>query len=212
MNNFDQKAADGKPSSDCLSAADSQPNDSNTASSPHRVGNDVRLPSALRADCSRCAGLCCVVHSFYSFQGFAFDKPAHSACRHLTLENRCGIHTGLSSRGFSGCVAFDCYGAGQRITQEFFAGVSWRTSDETATRIFSAYEACLALHRLMAMLTLAEAVVSPMLNAQMRLKRRQLDELCRSEEAKTGSLDIATLQNEVLMLIRNVPTQSDPPG
>jgi hypothetical protein len=168
------------------------------------VGSYLRLPSALRADCSRCTGLCCVVHPFYSVQGFAFDKPAHSACRHLTPENRCGVHTGLSSRGFPGCVAFDCYGAGQRVTQEIFAGVSWRTSDETAAQIFSAYEICLALHRLMAMLALAEAVVPTRHHAQMRLKCRQLDELCRSEETKAGSLDITTLQSEVLVLIRDV--------
>ena len=169
--------------------------------------NPLKLPSALRADCARCAGLCCVVHSFYSVQGFAFDKAAHAACRHLTLENRCGIHTGLSSRGFPGCVSFDCYGAGQRVTQELFAGVSWRASDETAAQMFSAYEVCLALHRLMAMLILAEAVVSPMHNAPMRLKRGQLDELCRSEESKAGRLDTATLQNEVLALIRSAPRQ-----
>jgi hypothetical protein len=55
---------------------------------------------------------------------------------------------------------------------------------------------------LMAMLALAEAVVSPPLDAQMRLKRRQLDELCRSEDAKRGNLDIATLENDVLELVR----------
>jgi hypothetical protein len=167
------------------------------------AGHYPKLPSALRADCSRCAGLCCVVHPFYSIQGFAFDKPAHSACRHLTPENRCAVHTGLSSRGFPGCVAFDCYGAGQRVTQELFAGVNWRTSRETAAQIFSAYEVCLALHRLMAMLLLAEAVVPPMHSAQMRLKRGQLDELCRSEETRAGNLDISALQNEVLVLIRD---------
>jgi hypothetical protein len=143
-----------------------------------------------------------VVHPFYSVQGFAFDKPAHSACRHLTLENRCHVHSELSLRGFPGCVVFDCYGAGQRVTQELFAGVSWRTSNETAAKIFAAYEICLALHRLMAMLTLAEPVASPMHKARMRLKRRQLDELCRSDETKAGSLDIARVQNEVLVLIR----------
>jgi len=179
VNDFDQKLVYGRPSS------------------------AVSLPAALRADCSRCAGLCCVVHAFYSVQGFAFDKPAHCACRYLTLENRCAIHARLASRGFPGCVAFDCYGAGQRVTQELFNGMNWRTLDETKVQtIFSAYTSCLTLHRLMAMLALAEATVSPPLDAQMRLKRRQLDELCRSEDAKRGSLDIATLQNEVLELVR----------
>jgi hypothetical protein len=144
-----------------------------------------------------------VVPAFYSVQGFAFDKPAHSACRYLTLENKCAIHAGLASRGFPGCVAFDCYGAGQRVTQELFNGMSWRTSDETVVQnLFGAYTAFLALHRLMAMLAIAEATVTPPLDIQMRLKREQLNNLCRSEEAKRGSLDITTLETDVLKLVR----------
>lgn len=161
-----------------------------------------RLPPALRADCSRCAGLCCVVPAFYSVQGFGFDKPAHSACRYLTLENRCAIHVKRAALGFRGCVGFDCYGAGQRVTQELCRGVSWRGSDEAAVRLFSAYTSCLALHRLMGMLVLAEATVPPPLAAQMRVKREQLNELCRSEEAMSGRLDSAALQREVLELVR----------
>jgi hypothetical protein len=188
VNDFDQKAADARPSSNGSLGADSQ--------SP-------QLPSALRADCSHCAGLCCVVHAFYSVQGFAFDKPAHSACRYLTLENRCGIHNRLAARGFPGCVSFDCYGAGQRVTQELCNGMNWRTSDETAVQsLFAAYTSVLALHRLMAMLALAETTVLPPLDTPMRLKREHLNALCRSEEAKRGSLDIATLQSDVLKLIR----------
>ena len=112
-------------------------------------------------------------------------------------------HVPLASHGFPGCVAFDCYGAGQRVTQELFNGMSWRTSDETAVQnLFSAYTSFLALHRLMAMLALAEATVSPPLDTQMRVKREQLNDLCHSEEAKRGSLDIATLQTDVLNLVR----------
>src|SRR5215471_14109732 len=110
------------------------------------------LPAALRADCSRCAGLCCVVPAFFSVQGFAFDKPAHTACAHLTAADRCAIHADRTARGFPGCVDFDCYGAGQRVTQELFHGTSWRRSAETAARMFRAYSCCLALHRSMAAL------------------------------------------------------------
>jgi hypothetical protein len=166
---------------------------------------DFKLPAELRADCARCAGLCCVVHAFYSIQGFAFDKPAHSACRHLTLGNRCAIHRGLASRGFPGCVGFDCYGAGQRVTQEICSGTSWRTSDERAVReLFSAYASCLELHRLMAMLVLAEATLSPPFDARLRLKRQHLEELCRSAEARNGTLDLATLQDEIRELVMSV--------
>jgi hypothetical protein len=166
---------------------------------------DLKLPPQLRADCSRCAGLCCVVHAFYSEQGFAYDKPAHSPCQHLTCGNRCGIHAELPSRGFPGCVAFDCYGAGQRVTQEICSGTDWRTSDQHAVReLFAAYVSCLALHRLMAMLVLAEATLSPLEEPRLQLERQQLEELCRSAEARNGSLDIATLEKEILALVMSV--------
>jgi hypothetical protein len=143
-----------------------------------------------------------VVPAFYAVQGFGFDKPPHCACRHLTRENRCEIHPSLAERGFPGCVSFDCYGAGQRVTQDL-NGMSWRTSDEsTVQTLFSTYSSCVPVHRLMAMLALAEANASPPFDTQLRLKREQLDELCRSEEAKTGSLDLATLKTDVMELVR----------
>jgi hypothetical protein len=100
-------------------------------------------------------------------------------------------------------VGFDCYGAGQRVTQDLFNGVSWRKNSDVALQIFSAYMSCVALHRLMAILSISEEIASPPKNAQMRLKRMQLDELCRSEEAKMGTVDIAAAQTEVLMLVRS---------
>jgi hypothetical protein len=85
VNDFDQKAVYGRPSPDVSLAAGSQSNDPRAVPSAHRQGASPKLPSALRADCSRCAGLCCVVPAFFSVQGFAFDKPAHSTCRYLTF-------------------------------------------------------------------------------------------------------------------------------
>jgi len=38
---------------------------------------------ALRADCERCFGLCCVVPAFARSADFAFDKAAGEPCRHL---------------------------------------------------------------------------------------------------------------------------------
>jgi len=159
------------------------------------------LPAALRADCSRCAGLCCVVPAFYAMQGFGFDKPAHTPCAHLTSADRCAIHSERAARGFPGCVDFDCYGAGQRVTQ-LFGDTSWRDSRETAARIFSTYACYLALHRLMAALALAEVAASPLLAERLRAKRDHLDELCRTEDAKSGRLDVAALRAETASLLR----------
>ena len=48
---------------------------------------------------------------------FAFDKPAGEPCRHLASDHRCRIHEQLLHSGMRGCVAYDCFGAGQSVTQ-----------------------------------------------------------------------------------------------
>ena len=89
----------------------------------------VQLPVHLKADCSACAALCCVVPPFDAVQGFGFDKPAETPCQHLCADHRCGIHADLRAQGFTGCVAFDGLGAGQRLTAqttERFGSADWR--------------------------------------------------------------------------------------
>jgi len=73
------------------------------------------MSSEFSADCGRCAALCCIHTTFSRSADFAIDKPAGTPCPHLGSDHRCSIHGQLRSRGFPGCVAFDCYGAGQRI-------------------------------------------------------------------------------------------------
>ena len=51
--------------------------------------------AGLRADCSRCTGLCCVAPAFAASADFALDKPAGRACPHLQGDSRCGIHADL---------------------------------------------------------------------------------------------------------------------
>jgi hypothetical protein len=75
-----------------------------------------RLP--LVADCDHCDALCCVHLGFDASPAFAFSKPAGVPCPHLRA-NRCSIHARLAQRGFAGCAAFDCRGAGQRATALF---------------------------------------------------------------------------------------------
>nr|BFE68040.1 hypothetical protein GCM10020092_013410 [Actinoplanes digitatis] len=64
----------------------------------------------LRADCGRCAGLCCVAPAFARSADFAIDKPAGRPCPNLAEDFRCGIHERLPEKGFRGCVVFDCFG------------------------------------------------------------------------------------------------------
>ena len=119
------------------------------------------LPARLKADCSACVALCCVIPPFDAVQGFGFDKPAETPCHHLCADHRCGIHGGLIEKGFSGCVAFDCLGAGQRLTAQAvarFGDADWRTRPEVARWLFAAYPRVRQAQEWVARLTLAASV------------------------------------------------------
>lgn len=121
----------------------------------------AQLPQHLKADCSACVALCCVIPPFDAVQGFGFDKPAETPCRHLCADHRCGIHDSLVQRSFSGCVAFDCLGAGQRLTAlaiERFGSADWRVRPEVAQWLFAAYPRMRQAQEWLARLTLAASV------------------------------------------------------
>jgi len=88
----------------------------------------VTLP-VLQSDCSSCFGLCCVLLPFSAVSGFGVDKPGGRPCHHLGGDDRCGIHTTLREDGWPGCTVFECFGAGQQVSQVTYAGVSWREQD-----------------------------------------------------------------------------------
>ena len=103
----------------------------------------------LRADCRRCTGLCCVAPAFAASADFAIDKPAGRACPNLADDFGCGVHDVLRGRGFKGCSAFDCFGAGQHVVQVTFAGADWRDGPELATSMFSVFTVMRQLHELL---------------------------------------------------------------
>ena len=165
----------------------------------------VRIGSPrLRADCSRCCGLCCVGPAFDAEQGFGFDKPAHMPCAHLRGDFRCDIHGNLREHGFPACMTFDCYGAGQRVTQQLFSGRSWQSSPELAPRMFEAYRRYRALHELLALLAVGIERV-PVHGARPLVELSQfIDALCDSGAAALGTLAIDRLREDVLGRLRAV--------
>src|SRR5215218_5714701 len=126
----------------------------------------------LRADCANCAGLCCVAPAFAASADFAIDKPAGVACPNLGEDFRCGIHAQLRGRGFPGCTVFDCFGAGQRITQQTFGGRSWREAPELAAAQFAVLPVVRQLHEALWYLLEAETLptAAPLRNAVRALR------------------------------------------
>jgi hypothetical protein len=83
-----------------------------------------------------------VAPAFAASADFAFSKPAGVACRHLAPDASCTIHDRLIPSGFPGCVAYDCFGAGQRVVALFGGG-------PRSAPMLSAYETVRQLHELL---------------------------------------------------------------
>jgi hypothetical protein len=168
------------------------------------------LPARLRPDCAQCSGLCCVAPPFDADQGFGHDKAAHEPCRHLAPDFRCRIHGRLLENGYPGCASFDCFGAGQRVTQQLFGGRNWSRNPEIAARMFDTYARVRSLHELMAMATLAQDHVTS------EAGQLALQELIAEIDARANRTcrSITQLRREVMQRLRHWsdtrPTTSAP--
>ena len=76
----------------------------------------------LAADCTRCLALCCSL-PFSRGRDFPEDKPGGRACRNLAGDYSYRIHDRLLDLGWQGCVSFDCFGAGQQVSQVTYGGL-----------------------------------------------------------------------------------------
>ncbi|MER7815371.1 pentapeptide repeat-containing protein [Streptomyces sp. NPDC096153] len=171
--------------------------------------------TALRADCGDCFALCCVALPFSASADFAVDKPAGRPCGNLRDDFRCGIHTRLRDSGFSGCTVYDCFGAGQKVSQVTFGGRSWRRAPE-ARRMFDVFPVMRQLHELLWYLTavLGMAPARPVHAAARAL----LDEIeavtLRDAEVLLGT-DVAALRGrtgELLLRASELARAGAKPG
>lgn len=103
----------------------------------------------LQADCENCFGLCCVSLPFAASSDFGIDKEGGIACHNLQSDFRCGIHSSLRQRGFRGCTVYDCFGAGQQVSQMTFGGSDWRQAPDTAKQMFEVFPIMWQLHELL---------------------------------------------------------------
>jgi hypothetical protein len=162
----------------------------------------MRNENRLRADCARCCGLCCVAPAFDADQGFGFDKPAHTACRNLDRNHRCTIHDELRVRGFPACATFDCYGAGQWVTQNLFGGKSWQTSPQIAASMFALYARYRSLHELLALLHVAIGQLPLGSAGALQRCQRDIEAICENRTSPTEAISLSALRKRVHGLLR----------
>ncbi|MFD3525193.1 pentapeptide repeat-containing protein [Streptomyces sp. NPDC058653] len=146
----------------------------------------------LLADCENCFGLCCVALPFAASTDFAVDKRAGQPCSNLRADFRCGIHTRLRDKGFQGCTVYDCFGAGQQVSQVTFGGKSWRDDPASAPSMYAAFPVMRQLHELLRHLTEALTMEpARSLHAELRASFDAIARLTESDAETLVALDVA---------------------
>jgi uncharacterized protein YjbI with pentapeptide repeats len=157
---------------------------------------------SLRADCESCFALCCVAPAFSASADFAIDKPAGQACPHLQPDFRCDIHTHLREQGFRGCTVYDCFGAGQKVSQVTFGGQDWRRAPQTAPQMFEVFPIMRDLHELLWYLTEALTLRPALpLHSELSLAMEDTERLTHSSPDSLRELDVEALRQDVNVLL-----------
>lgn len=160
-----------------------------------------RSSPSLRADCGNCFGLCCVAPGFSASADFAIDKPPGHACPNLDHDFRCGIHDRLRDHGFPGCAAFDCFGAGQKVSQVSFGGQDWRAPG-VAERMFAVFEIMRQLHELLWYLDEALALqAAGALHGELREAFDEMERITHGEPGVLAAVDVAPHRSEINALL-----------
>jgi uncharacterized protein YjbI with pentapeptide repeats len=172
---------------------------------------------SLQADCANCVALCCVALAFVTSGDFAINKPAGVPCPHLQKDFRCGIHARLRQRGFKGCAVYDCFGAGQRVSQVTFAGVDWRQQAHLAAPMFAAFGVMRQLHELLWHLTEALALPAAQpVHPELRTALAQTERFANLDRDALLNVEVAAHRDRVNQGLRRASKLArggvEPPG
>ncbi|WPC40333.1 pentapeptide repeat-containing protein [Clostridium sp. JS66] len=158
----------------------------------------------LKIDCKKCFGLCCTALYFSASEGFPTDKEAGKPCINLQSDFTCSVHKNLRNKGLKGCTAYDCFGAGQKVSQVTCKGINWHESPEHAKQMFEAFLIMRQLHEMLWYLTEAlmlqtddhlKKEIGSLLEDTKKLTLLDLDSLL--------SLDVENHRTKVNIFLRN---------
>ena len=159
----------------------------------------------LEPDCASCVGLCCVALPFRVSHGFAFAKDAGEPCRHLDGCDSCSVHASLREIGMSGCTSYECFGAGQHVTQVVYAGASWRTDPDGGEEMFAVFAVVQRLHEMLVLLDQAAGLgPAPESSATIGRLRERVAEHTTGRPEQILAVDLDRLAASVGEVLRTV--------
>ena len=159
----------------------------------------------LTIDCEKCSGLCCVSLYFAKTEGFPENKVAGMPCKNLMSDFRCNIHSNLVGCNLKGCLAYDCFGAGQKVTQMIYGGGNWKTSPELAKEMFDVFLIVVQLQQMLGYLVEAATIIpAETLKGDIDaliLENEQMTQLCPREIL---ALDVEQYRSGVNQVLKKV--------
>ncbi|WOH19949.1 pentapeptide repeat-containing protein [Paenarthrobacter sp. GOM3] len=165
----------------------------------------MTISPTLRPDCGSCFALCCTALGFARSADFAIDKPAAAPCPNLDGDFSCTIHQRLRPRGFRGCTVFDCFGAGQAVSQHTFGGISWADDPSSRPSMFAVFKTVKQLHEMLWYLDEAgRRTFDPELAGEAALLSGRIATIAQGDASAVLGADVELLHGEVRNLLMEV--------
>jgi len=158
----------------------------------------------LKPQCEKCFGLCCVALYFSVQDGFPTNKIAGDPCPNLDANFRCTVHEKLKALGLKGCIAYECFGAGQQVSQVTFDGRDWRMEPSSADLMFEVFLIVRQLHELCWYLTEALSFKLPSpLSEELEKALSETERITRFTPHSLMEFDLTAHRTKLNVLLRN---------
>jgi uncharacterized protein YjbI with pentapeptide repeats len=165
------------------------------------------LISKLKIDCKKCSGLCCVALYCTKTDGFPANKEAGTPCKHLDSDFYCKIHSRLADKNYKGCLAYDCFGAGQRTTQLYLPDGTWKANSEQKDKLFQIFMIVYQLHQMLWYLVEAFTLTSDeLLKSAIDLLIYESGQMVQQPMDHIAMLDLSEYRLNVNNVLKQIST------
>ena len=159
----------------------------------------------MKPDCSKCSGLCCTALFFSKTDGFPKDKASGQPCINLLKDYRCKIHSQLEKQKMKGCIGYDCFGAGQQVTQVIYQGQTWKDIPNQSTEIFDVFVIVFKLYQIRYYLIEASSLISAQpLKKSIQCLIEENIKMCHYRPDSILSLDLEEYRHRANQILKQV--------
>ncbi|RXI51856.1 hypothetical protein DP131_13935 [Clostridium tetani] len=104
-----------------------------------------------------------------------------------------------------GCIGYDCFGAGQYVTQNIYKGETWRTSQKQAKEIFDIFVIIFQLYQIRYFLEESKIVIpAKELWSDIQDLINENEDLCNSTRQSILDIDIESYRSKVNIILKQI--------